>query len=557
MWDTPEEMRAGTVYYGDNRKWLERWKQHHGLLGLFDLIYLDPPFNSNADYLFDKGSGGASAQMKAFSDTWRWTTAGPDNAADRVERLCAAPHPARQSIAGFRSMIGEGGMLAYLSYMAERLALLRDLLKETGSIYLHCDPTASHYLKCVMDDLFGPHNFRNEITWKRAASTQKGSQHAPKQWGNNTDIILFYAKSKKTPILPYRKLTEEETAKKFDKTDDDGRKYRDDSSSLFRAKSMGPRPNLCYEWKGFCNPSPAGWRLSKERLEEEYQKGNIVIRKDGKLERRQYQEDYPGIKPGNLWDDILPALGKKRTGHPTEKPLPLMERIIKASSNEGDLVLDPFCGCGPFLEAGARLGRRIVGIDVSLLAIETITFGRLEDAGVNVQIRGIPEDFESACRLAKDDPFEFERWAVQACTPGMSGNDQQRKDGGVDGMAKLLHQTSDGQVLVIAQATKSRKPSIDKVKAFAHEIKTRSEVAAGVFITLHQDSWTTEMQKVADSLGVFKTNPNSAEEFPILQHWHVRQRYNKKFNLTPRLPEIGHPIDGKELPVKRGWLFRK
>ena len=493
--------------------------------------------------------------MKAFSDTWRWTTIGPDNAQDRVQRICDNPHPARQSIDGFRSMIGEGGMLAYLSYMAERLALLRDLLKETGSIYLHCDPTASHYLKCIMDDIFGPENFRNEIVWNRTKSG-KSSQHEPRTFGKNTDTIFFYSKSKTyQPFHPFRKLDEAEAKRLFPKVDADGKRYA--LRSLFCGKTLGDRPNLCYQWKGYTNPHPSGWMLSRKRLEEEYQKGNIVIKENGKLERRQYLEDSKGGYLSNLWTDIPPAMGKKRTGHPTEKPLPLMERIIKASSKPGDLVMDPFCGCGPFLEAGAKLGRRIVGIDVSLLAVETITYGRLEDAGVNVQIRGIPEDFESACRLAKDDPFEFERWAVQACTPGMAGNDQQRKDGGVDGSAKLLHKTSDGQVLVIAQATKSRKPSVDKVKAFAHEVRTRPEVAAGVFITLHKDSWTGKMQRVADSLGVFKTNPNAAEEFPVLQHWHVRQRYNKKFNLTPRLPEIGHPLDGKELPVKRGGLFRK
>ena len=558
MFDPPEELKTGTVYYGDNKKWLERWKKYHGLVGLFDLIYLDPPFNSHANYLFDRGVTGDSVQMKAFTDTWHWTTTGQDNAQDRVQCICADySHRANKSITGFRSMLGDSGMLAYLSYMADRLALLRELLKETGSIYLHCDPTASHYLKCVMDEIFGPKNFRNEIVWKRAVSSQKGSQHAPKTWGNNTDTILFYANNKETKLRPFRPLTEDEIAAKFNKTDEHGRKYRDDSGAIFRGKTMGPRPNLCYEWQGFYPPHTAGWRLSKERLEEEYQKGNIVIRKDGKLERRQYLEDYPGWKLGNLWTDIPPALGKQRRGYPTEKPVPLMERIVKASSNEGDVVLDPFCGCGPFLEAGALLGRKIVGIDISLLAVETITFGRLEDAGINVQIRGIPEDFESACRLAKDDPFEFERWAVQACTPGMSGNDQQRKDGGVDGTAKLLHKTSDGQGFVIAQATKSRKPSIDKVKAFAHEIKTRSEVAAGVFITPHKDSWTAEMQKVADLLGTFKTDPNSAEEFPLLQHWHAGQRYHKKYNITPRLPEIGHPMDGKELSVKRGGLFRK
>ena len=552
MFDTPEEVKMKTVYYGDNRKWLERWKQHHGLMGLFHLVYLDPPFNSNADYLFDKGSG--SAQMKAFSDTWRWTTIGPDNARDRVARLCAPSHPARKSIAGFRSMIGEGGMLAYLSYMAERLVLLRDLLKATGSIYLHCDPTASHYLKCVMDDLFGPHNFRNEITWKRTVRGFKGSQFIPRKFNNNTDNILFYSKSKDAVFQMDKVLepySQEYLEKAFKLADAKGRYYLD---VAFNRKSAWARPNPLLRMERLLSADPSGWKVGKERMAELERNGELVV-ENGKLHRKIRPKE--GKIRNNLWDDVSEVKGKKRTGHPTEKPLPLMERIIKASSNPGDLILDPFCGCGPFLEAGAKLGRRIIGIDVSLLAVETITYGRLEDAGINVNIRGIPEDFESACRLAKDDPFEFERWAVQACTPGMAGNDQQRKDGGVDGNARLLHKTSDGQAFVIAQATKSRRPSIDKVKAFAHEVRTRPEVAAGVFITLHKDSWTPEMQRVADSLGVFKTDPNAAEEFPVLQHWHVRQRYNKKFNLTPRLPEIGHPLDGKELPVKRGGLFRK
>lgn len=569
MWDTPEEVKTETVYYGDNRKWLERWKKYHGLMGLFDLIYLDPPFNSNANYLFDKGAGGASAQMKAFADTWRWTTTGPDNAQDRVRRICEDHrHRANKSIVGFRSMIGNSGMLAYLSYMADRLALLYDLLKETGSIYLHCDPTASHYLKCIMDEIFRPENFRNEITWKRTSSRMAKYKHPSVH-----DTILFYAKGKHQLNKVFTDHDPEYISKFYRHEDKfglymieslagPGITKKGDSGKPWRRIDPG---KVGRHWAAPGTfPShvtkPSNWddMPIHEKLDYLDSAGLIYWPKEGSIPRfKRYLSTSKGRVMNDMILDIPPLAASQRTGHPTEKPLPLMERIIKASSKAGDLILDPFCGCGPFLEAGALLKRRIVGIDVSLLAVETITFGRLEDAGVNVQIRGIPEDFESAVRLAKDDPFEFERWAVQACTPGMAGNDQQRKDGGVDGSAKLLHKTSDGKELVLAQATKSRRPSIDKVKAFAHEVKTRSEVAAGVFITLHKDSWTADMQRVADSLGVFKTDPNAAEEFPLLQHWHVGQRYHKKYNLTPRLPEIGHPLDGKELPVKRGGLFRK
>ena len=571
MFDTPEELKTETVYYGDNRKWLERWKKYHGLMGLFDLIYLDPPFNSNANYLFDRGAtGGGSAQMKAFSDTWRWTTIGPDNAQDRVQRIGDDySHPARKSIAGFRSMIGEGGMLAYLSYMADRLALLRDLLKETGSIYLHCDPTASHYLKCVMDDIFGPQNFRNEITWRRTSTRVAKYKHPSVH-----DTILFYAKGKKHQLNKVFTDHDPEYLRKFYRHEDKFGQYMIESLA---GPGVTKKGDSGKPWRGV-NPTkvgnhwavpgtfpshvvkPANWNemTTFEKLDYLDSSGLIYWPPKERVPRfKRYLSTSEGRVMNDMILDVPPLAASQRTGHPTEKPLPLMERIIKASSKPGDLILDPFCGCGPFLEAGALLGRKIVGIDVSLLAVETITFGRLEDAGVNVNIRGIPEDFESACRLAKDNPFEFEKWAVQACTPGMVGNDQQRQDGGVDGNARLLHKTSDGQGFVIAQATKSRRPSIDKVKAFAHEVLTRPEVAAGVFITLHKDSWTPEMQRVADSLGAFQTDPNAAEEFPVLQHWHVGQRYHKKFNLTPRLPEIAHPLDGKELPVKRGGLFRK
>lgn len=326
-----------------------------------DLIYLDPPFNSKHDYAAPIGSEAAGA---AFKDTWtlhdidvEWIGL----IADEQPRLHA-----------LLEAVSDKSDKAYLVYMSVRLLEMHRVLKATGSIYLHCDPTMGAWLRIVLDAIFGKRNFRSEIIWKRATSTQKGSQHGSKRWGNNADILLYYAASPATTLRPERQLTEREIAKKFNHIDANGEQYYDDSAHIWCNPSMGDRPNLCYEWRGFVNPHPSGWRLSKKRLEEEYQKGNIVIRPDGKLERRKYLKDYKGTSYGNIWDDVKPPTKKERVGYPTQKPLPLLERIIEASSNKGDFVLDPFCGCATACVAAEKLGRQWIGIDISDKAAELV-----------------------------------------------------------------------------------------------------------------------------------------------------------------------------------------
>ena len=339
-----------------------------------DLIYLDPPFNSNRTYAAPIGSQAAGA---AFKDTW--TLSDVDNAwhgevADREPALYQAIHTA-ESIHG-------KSMKSYLIMMAVRLLEMKRILKQTGSIYLHCDPTASHYLKVLMDSIFGKNNFRSEITWKRATSTQKGSQHRSTRWGNNADILLYYAASASASLRPQRELTETEILKKFKHIDKKGERYYNDSAHIWSSPNMGARPNLCYEWRGFVNPHPSGWRLSKERLEEEYEKGNIVIRADGKLERRKYLKDYKGASYGNIWDDIRPPAKAERVGYPTQKPIALLERIIKASSNEADVVLDPFCGCATTCVAAERLNRQWIGIDISEKAVDLVRMRLEKEVGL-------------------------------------------------------------------------------------------------------------------------------------------------------------------------------
>lgn len=339
-----------------------------------DLIYLDPPFNSNRNYAAPIGSQAAGA---AFKDTW--TLSDVDNAwhgeiADREPALYQAIHTAE--------LTHGKSMKSYLIMMAVRLLEMKRVLKKTGSLYLHCDPTASHYLKVVMDSIFGKNNFRSEITWRRATSTQKGSQHRSLRWGNNADTLLYYAASSSTSLCPERELTETEIVKKFKHIDEKGQRYYNDSAHIWSSPNMGARPNLCYEWRGFVNPHPSGWRLSKERLEEEYQKGNIVIRPDGKLERRKYVKDYKGASYGNIWDDVLPPAKQERTGYPTQKPVALLERVIKASSNAEDVVLDPFCGCATTCVAAERLKRQWIGIDISEKAVALVRMRLEKEVGL-------------------------------------------------------------------------------------------------------------------------------------------------------------------------------
>ena len=356
-----KNLKNRTIFCKDNIETLEGINSNS-----IDLIYLDPPFNKNKIFAAPIGS---SAEGASFKDIFReedlkeeWIqTIKEDN-----EELFSLLH-------GIKNM-GNRYNFCYLCYMAIRLVDLRRILKSTGSLYLHCDSTMSHYLKIVLDCIFGEENFRNEIVWKRTTSAAKGSQFAAKSWGANTDIIFYYTKTDDFQLLPLEKIDSPKYTKEienlFPKIDSKGEKYNT-FVPLYCSKSMGARPNLCYEWRGFKNLHPSGWRLSKERMEEEYKKGNIVIG-NGKIERRQYFKDYKGIPLGNLWSDIANVRGSESTGYPTQKPLALMHRIIAASSEEGDIVLDPFCGCATTCVASEMLKRKWIGVDVSVKAFELV-----------------------------------------------------------------------------------------------------------------------------------------------------------------------------------------
>ncbi|MYC32719.1 MAG: hypothetical protein F4X64_06040 [Chloroflexi bacterium] len=340
-----------TVWTGDNLDILRGINSD-----CVDLIYLDPPFNSNRNYAAPVGSAAAGA---AFKDTW--TLSDLDVA---WMGLIADEQPAMYQVLQTAGLTHGKGMQSYLCMMAVRLLEMRRVLKDTGSIYLHCDPTASHYLKMLMDSIYGQGNFRNEVTWRR--TNAKGL--AFKGYPRNADLLLYYSISDEyawnRPFLPHDPVYVEKFYRHVEP--DTGRRYR--TGDLTNPNR--DRPNLTYEWNGHTRV----WRWTKERMQEAHDNGLIHYSSTGLANQKRYLDEMQGVPVDTIWDDIQPiqAQSKERVGYPTQKPLALLERIIRASSNEGDVVLDPFCGCATACVAAENLGRRWVGIDISPKAVELV-----------------------------------------------------------------------------------------------------------------------------------------------------------------------------------------
>lgn len=349
-------MSDGILYHGDCLDVLRAFPD-----ACVDLIYLDPPFNSNRDFF------GRDGQV-AFRDRWRWDEQARREAAS-LEKTLSGTH-GESLMPALRSLLGESGMTAYLVMMANRLAELRRVLKSTGSLYLHCDPTASHYLKAVLDAIFGGRNFRNEIIWKRSASKNL----ARRNFAASHDVLFRYAKTKGARFTAQHIPHDPEYARKrFGYRDADGRRYRlDDLTNPARN-----RPNLTYEFLGVTRT----WRWTRERMMKAWEDGRIVLSSPGAVPRyKVWLEDCPGKAVGDVWDDISPLRGHAEyLGYPTQKPVALLERVILASSNPGDVVLDPFCGTGTTLHAAQKLGRRWSGIDKETLAL-SVAFRRMRAA---------------------------------------------------------------------------------------------------------------------------------------------------------------------------------
>ena len=348
-----------TIWTGDNLEILRGLNS-----ASVDLIYLDPPFNSNRNYAAPVGSAAAGA---AFKDTW--TLSDLDVA---WMGLVADEQPAMYQVLQAARLTHGKGMQSYLCMMAVRLLEMRRVLKDTGSIYLHCDPTASHYLKLVMDGIYGQNNFRSEITWRRNLAKGLASKGYPK----NADTVLYYSFSDEftwnRPFLPHDPAYVNKSYRHVDP--ETGRRYRLDNL----ANPNPDRPNLTYEFLGVTRV----WRWTKERMEQAYRDGMVVQLQPGAVpQQKRYLDEMPGTPVDTIWDDVQPiqARSKERIGYPTQKPLALLDRIIKASSNEGDIVLDPFCGCATACVASDKLGRRWIGIDISPKAVELVNM-RLQEA---------------------------------------------------------------------------------------------------------------------------------------------------------------------------------
>lgn len=466
------------LFYGDNLQVLRDSIKDASV----DLIYLDPPFNSNASYniLFKGPAGGNSAaQIEAFDDTWHWNDSAEAAYADVMRCGNAA---ASTMLRAMRSFLGDNDMMAYLAMMAVRLIELHRVLKPTGSLYLHCDPTASHYLKILLDAVFGAASYQNEIIWRRY-KRPKGSQHTARRFGRSTDTILFYAKTEKHQFHADRVRQDIDDAafeNRYNMKDEIGPFM---SGPLVRSESMGLRPNLVFEFKGY-TPGPAGWRMTKDKLEALDAQGDVFFSGTGLPRRKVRPTLTPSNAVDNLWTDVeaLTAYSQERLGYPTQKPVALLERILSASSNPDDVVLDPFCGCGTTVHAAQKLGRQWVGIDVTHLAVGLIE-KRLREAFADVQFatHGVPQDIEGARDLARRGQYhEFEKWALSliAAQPGNMG--KKGADKGIDGNL-FYGPKSEGRAIVSVKAGEN--VNVAMIRDLRGVIE-REGAGVGVFLTL-------------------------------------------------------------------------
>lgn len=566
-----------TLYYGDNLKILREYIKDESV----DLVYLDPPFNSNRNYnvLFKNESGvEAESQITAFEDTWHWNL----GAEQTYNALVNEPDQVGRMIESFRAFIGENQMMAYLVMMAVRLKELHRVLKPTGSLYLHCDPTASHYLKILLDTVFGPQNYRNDITWKRTSAHSDAKHRFP----YITDSILFYSKSDAMVFRPQFEEHDKEYLDKFYRHDDnDGRgRYRQDNIT-----SPNPRPNLMYEWLGFPYP-PKGWRYSKETMQKLHDEGRIHYprHKDGTYDVskrpsvKRYLEESSGSIVPNVWTDIHPLqhAGGEILGYPTQKPVALLERIISASSNEGDVVLDPFCGCGTTIAAAQKLNREWIGIDITHLAVGLMKL-RLQDSfGLKAErskghtiaeqkawakkveamsddefvemgewlegdpnkhifkVVGQPEDLDGAKELAEKDKYGFQWWILPLIGARALGAEKGQKEGkkgadkGIDGLMVFTDDNSGKAKKVIVSVKGGHNVSVAQIRDLGHVIE-RENAAIGVFLTLEPP--TKPMLEEATVAG-FYHSPGWNKDYPRLQILTVEDLLNgKTVDLPPNL----------------------
>lgn len=485
---------GNVLYYGDNLDVLRRYVAEASV----DLVYLDPPFNSNANYnvLFAEQDGSrASAQVTAFEDTWHWD----QTAVAAYEETVGQGGRVADALRAMRTFLGGSDMLAYLSMMAPRLIEMRRVLKPTGSIYLHCDPTASHYLKLLLDAVFGPENFQAEIIWKRY-----GSHNDSKGYGRVHDVILFYSRGK-VPLFnkQHQPYEDDYVTQRFRFADPDGRRWSEQNLA-----SPNPRPNLTYPFTAkngvTYQPPPNGWKYTLDRLTalDEQNRLHYPQRENGRLRLKNYMDEMPGVPVQDLWTDVgvIGGSSPERLGYPTQKPLVLLERIIASSTNPGDVVLDPFCGCGTAVDAAQRLGRQWIGIDVTHLAINLIKH-RLSDtfgSDLKFEVIGEPTDMGGAHELAESDPYQFQWWAL-----GLVGARpvEQKKgaDRGIDGRL-YFHDEQGGETKQVVLSVKAGHVTVSQLRDL-RGVVDREQATIGVLISMEPP--TRNMREEAADAGFY------------------------------------------------------
>jgi len=514
-----------TLFYGDNLPILREYIADESV----DLVYLDPPFNSNRSYnvLFKDESGhAAEAQITAFDDTWHWSGSTP---ATYHELVTEGPSQVGNMIAALYQAIGPNQMMAYLVMMAARLVELRRVLKPTGSLYLHCDPTASHYLKIILDTIFGAQNYRNEIVWKRTHA----HGNVGRNYGSISDKIFWYTKGDTyTWNQQYTTLDPEQRDKKYPNVDPDGRRWQ--SVTL---RNPGPRPNLHYPYTASngitYQPHPNGWSCNLERMQKYDREGRLHYpsKTDGALRLKMFDDESQGERLQNIWADIPPigAQAAERLGYPTQKPLALLERIIQASSNPGDVVLDPFCGCGTTVAAAQKLGRQWIGIDVTHLAIALQKY-RLQEMFPDAQfdVKGEPQDLGAAKQLANDDKYQFQWWALSLIRARPQGGEAGSKvgkkgaDQGIDGVITFIDDASGKPKKVLVQV-KGGHVGREVIASLRGTVE-REQAAIGVLITL--EPATKPMETEAATAGFYESPgwvPGSGQKYPRLQILTIEQ----------------------------------
>lgn len=521
-------MAENYLFYGDNLDVLRRHVKDETV----DLVYLDPPFNSNANYnvLFGHADGSrAAAQIKAFGDTWRWDQA----AAAAFQETIQMGGEVAQALSAFQTLLGEANMLAYLSMMAPRLIELKRVLKPTGSLYLHCDPTASHYLKLLLDSVFGPRSFRTEIVWKRS-SAHSDTKQGRKQHGRIHDVIFFYSKSEEwTWNAVYTPYEEGYIKTKYTQVDPlSGRLYQ--LGDLTAAKPGG---DTSYEWQGRRPYKGRYWAYSREKMDEMLAAGEIYLPEDPKAVPRfkRFLDKQPGVPLQDFWPapDPINARAAERLGYPTQKPVALLERIIESSSNEGDVVLDPFCGCGTTIAAAERLKRNWVGIDLTALAISLIKSRLTAMGSSDYTVLGEPTTADDAVQLAGEDPYQFQWWAL-GLIGARPAEGKKGADHGIDGRLFFFDEGNAPKQVIVS--VKAGKVQVSHVRDLVG-VLDREKAQIGVLISLN--AATQPMRGEAASAGFYEALGHS---YPRVQLLTVEELLEGKRIEMPTLSAHGTEV---------------